>query len=1195
MLRELIRFEWRYHTRQLAFPVGALFFLGMGYVLPVLGYGPGGANLNSPFVVMQSVGLLSLLTIFVLTVFCANAVSRDAEHGMNEIVYATSVGKLRYLTARFAGALAAAAAAFCFAVVGLFAAPMLAGLDADRLGPASPAAYLWALLVLALPNMLLAGAVVFAVAALTRSVLASYVGSVFLYMLYMVVATMIDSPLMAGAIPQSPQAMARAAVLDPFGVSAFFQQTWYWTPAQRNTQLLALGGYFLVNRLLVLGLAAAILSVTYRVFSFRLAAGARPPSAGAEPSPRPSGVRYRPASVAPEGAAGRWAALRAATLLEFRATAASKSFLALLALWFCVAAISVADGPVNHADYRTRLYPTTGTMLEAVETPLAFLATLMLVYFAAEVAWRERIVGADEIVDATPTPSGVFYLAKGGALILLSWLMTLVPILVGAGYQLGVGYTRLEPEVYLSLFYFTGLPLALLAVVVLLVQTLSPNRYVGIVVGMILGLLMLSPNDLGLEHGLVRFGAPPRAPYTEMNGFLAPGVFGLYMVYWGGLAGVLAFVTLGLWRRGRARTLLGRLRGLPSRWGRRGLAGAAACLTVFLCVGGFIFYNTNILTRYETRGQSLDGRAAYERAYRQYETLPQPSVAAVSTTVDLYPSERRFRVAGSYRLENRTGGPLDTVLVSLRWSLRPEQLELAGASLARRDDAFGTYVFALRQPLEPGAAAELRFRINSPTVAVEASGFSYSVVENGSYLTRQAAFPRLGYVAGYELEDAAERRARGLGPPRKGLGLINDPSGDALRDDWLTVDATVSTSDDQVAIGPGDLVREWRQGGRRHFHYRTARPTTPLFGFVSGRYEVRRAQHGGVSVEVYHHPAHAYNVEKMLATAARSLDMFGERFGPYPHGHLRIAELPGHWGFGAFALPGLIVWPEDRGFLTDERRGGEVDLITRRLAHEVSHQWWGHQLYPARVEGGSMLVETLAKYSEMLALEATRGRGSLPRLLRFEREMYLLSRANTPFPEPPLMRVVDLEHVYYSKGAIVMDAMRDLIGEDALNRALRRLLREHGAGGAPATTSQLLESLHAEAAPEHHALIDEWMREVSFLDLRVEAASALALPDGRYRVTATVRGRKTYEPAGGVQPTEVPLDEMIDVAAYAEHPLSTDAAPLYAGKHRLRSGQTEVTFETHARPGFISLDPFERRVEAERADNVRELQVATQP
>ena len=418
---------------------------------------------------------------------------------------------------------------------------------------------------------------------------------------------------------------------------------------------------------------------------------------------------------------------------------------------------------------------------------------------------------------------------------------------------------------------------------------------------------------------------------------------------------------------------------------------------------------------------------------------------------------------------------------------------------------------------------------------------------------------------------------------------MNDPSRDDRQDAWLTVDATVSTSADQRAIGPGELVREWRQGDRRYFEYRTDRPTTPVFGFTSARYRVRSVNHNGVTVEVDYHPAHEANVARMLEVATRSLDLFGARFGPYPHRTLRIVEVPGYWNFGAYALTGIILWPENRGFLTDARRGGEVDLIARRLSHEISHQWWGHQLYPAQTEGGSMLVETLAKYSELRVLEAEHGPGSLPPLLRYERENYLLSRTNTPFPEPTLARVVDLEHVYYSKGAIVMEGIRDLIGQDALDAALRRLLREHGPGAPPATTRDLLDALHAASAPEHHALIDEWITQVSFVEMRVETATARALPGGRWRVTATVRARKTLDPGGGVKPTEIPLDDRIDVAVYASHPLTTGAAPLFAAKQGLHTGLNTLTFDVSARPAYISVDPFERRIEAERADNLLQI------
>ncbi|HEU4562829.1 MAG TPA: M1 family aminopeptidase [Longimicrobium sp.] len=1192
MLREVIRFEWRYHTRQIAFPVAVLLFLGLGYLLPVSGYGPGGTHLNSPFVVMQSVGLLSLLTIFVLTVFCANSVSRDAEHGMMEIVHATSVGKLRYLGARFVGALAAAAAAFSFTLVGLVVAPMVAALDPARVGPTNAMAYLWALLVMALPNLLFAAAVVFAVAVLTRSVLASYVGSVFLYMLYMVIGMLTGSPLFAGAQPQTPRAMRWAAILDPFGISAFFQQTWYWTPAQRNTELLALDGYFLLNRVLVLAVSLAILAITYWRFSFRLSASAKPARVAAEEPRRAETATYRPVAVRPESRRARWAALRVLALREFRTTATSKPFLALLALWVSVAAIDIADD--RTWEYHTHAYPTTSMMLDSIQVPLMVLATLMLVYFAAEVVWRERIAKADEIVDATPAPNGVFYLAKGAALILLTWLMTALPVVLAIGWQLSRGYTQMRPAAYLWLFFFAGAPLALFTVVILLVQTLTPNRYLGIVVGMVLGLLMLFPHEFGLVHGLTRFGNPNGAPFTEMNGYHHAEAFGWYMLYWSGLAGVLGLLALGLWRRGRAQTLLGRVRALPRRWGRRGLAGAAGSLALFLGTGGFIFHDTNVRQRYETREETLDWQEAYERAYRRFDGRPQPSVVAVKTEVDLHPAERRFEIAGSYRLENRTSKAIDTVLVSQPRDLPAERMELSGARLVRYDEAANLYLFALSTPLAPGASAELRFRTRSPRRRVVANSFDFDVVANGSYLTRQAAFPRVGYVRGHEIDGPYTRSQRGLGPPRPGVDSLEVAlAGRERRESWLTMDATVSTAGDQIAIGPGDLVREWRQGGRRYFHYRTAAPTTPVFGFVSARYQVRRVNHKGVSVEVYHHPGHEYNLDRMIAAATRSLDVFGARFGPYPHRHLRIAELPAHWSFGAYAQSGMIVWPEDRGFLTRYQEG-DVDLVTRRLAHEIAHQWWGHTLYPAQVEGAVTLVETMAKYSEMLVLEATQGKASIPPMLRYEREMYALSRMNMPFPEPTLLRAYTWDHVYYSKGSIVMEALRDLMGDDALNRALHRLVREHGGPhGRPATTLDLLAALRAEAAPEHHALIGEWLGSVTLYELRVESASARALPDGRHRVTATIRARKTVDPGGSVKPTEAPLDEAIDVAVYAQHPSRGNAQPIYAGKHRLRTGQAQITFEVRGRPAFVALDPFERRIEVERADNVRE--VSTRP
>jgi aminopeptidase N len=165
----------------------------------------------------------------------------------------------------------------------------------------------------------------------------------------------------------------------------------------------------------------------------------------------------------------------------------------------------------------------------------------------------------------------------------------------------------------------------------------------------------------------------------------------------------------------------------------------------------------------------------------------------------------------------------------------------------------------------------------------------------------------------------------------------------------------------------------------------------------------------------------------MLTAATTTLDVLGARYGRYPHSALRIAEVPVGWGFGAFALPGMILFTEDRGFLSDPR-ADDVDLVTRRVAHEVAHQWWGHTLDAVDVPGASLLVETLAKHSEQLVVSALHGERSLAAILAFDEDRYFAGRAQEPDSEPVLLETSGEAYLYYGKGAIVMNGLRDLLG-----------------------------------------------------------------------------------------------------------------------------------------------------------------------
>jgi hypothetical protein len=733
-----------------------------------------------------------------------------------------------------------------------------------------------------------------------------------------------------------------------------------------------------------------------------------------------------------------------------------------------------------------------------------------------------------------------------------------------------------------------GLPLVLFAVLALLVQTLSPNRHVGLLVSLAAGVVWHRGSLGGPDHPLLRYAATVDVPHSALSGFSPASVsFHWFTAYWCAFAVVVALVTLGVWRRGADVPLRTRLRALPRKLGHRPRVAILASALVCAAIGAAVFYQTNVLNAYETGEERLLWKAAYERAYRHLETAPQPHLGHVQTEVALFPEERRYQVKGRYTLENRTGAPLRTLWVTVRRDVAQARLALAGRAPSTTDARFGIHTFVLDPPLAPGATTLLDFDVAVERRGARAEGADHDMLANGSFVLSTTAFPTLGYRRTYEIVDAAERRRQGL-PPRAGEDDEAAAAGLSGGDDErITFEATVSTSADQTVIAPGTLEATWEQGGRRFARFSARRRVRPYLAFASARYAIERVRHGGVDVEVYFHPAHATNVRHILDAATRSLDYFSARFGSYPHPALRIAEVPSYsFGAGGLALPGVIYLVEHRAFLTDRRDASRIDIVAKRVAHEVAHQWWGHELVPAEGPGSLVLVESLARYSELLVLKELHGPSSWPPVLEVELDRYLSGR--TGGDDVPLARMLGQNYLAYTKGALVMTAMHDLIGEDAVNGVLASLMDDVRADRKP-TAKDLVARLR-EATPENErALVDQWWNEIVLYDLRLQRATVTALPDGRYRVALKIHAEKTRVDDEGHE-APLPMDEMLDLAAYARFP---DAAhrgdALYNGRHRITS-EGEVELVLDQRPGYVAVDPFVRRIDRNRADNVRKVE-----
>lgn len=1168
MLREIVSFEWRYHSRQAAFLAASLLFFLLGIAFGTR-FGPENVAVNSPWLVMEAFGILSLIALIAAGVFTANAVLRDEDHQMSEIIFTTPVGKLPYLLGRFGGAFLATLTVVAFSGLGMAAGMFMPWLPPERIAALDLRPYLAAFGVITVPNVLFATALLFTVAVLTRNAIATYAASVALYVLYFVCAALTDSPLMAGAKPGGGGG-ALPSLLDPFALTSFFDLTRYWTAAEKNTRFIPFAGMLLLNRLLWIAAALGLLTIAWRKLTFRVQSGSAPArDRSSETPPEASRTWSGRPSVCPAGTS--WLlTYRSCTKLELR-TLLTKSTLLLLLLWMGLA-LSEIYGSVLTGEYNSTSYPATRLVLAALQAPATLLGMILILYYGAELFWREQRFRMASLVDSTPVSGAVMIASKWTALAALLGGLLLGGAVAGIALQVAKGYFEIQPLLYLSFFYFTGVPLLLYAAASLFIHALSPGKYAGMIFFVLFVIVSRRAAALGLEHDLWRFAAAPSIPSTDLNGFghyAAP--FHSFMLHWTVLALLLATMTAALWRRVAA-PFPERLRllGHPSRTAR-------ALAAMFAVTGGWIFYNTNVARDYVTTAASLDWKAEYERTYKHIEAMPRPRIFAVDGEVDLDPAGQRYRVAGRYALVNESAQPIASVYVATRREAQSANLSIPSARRTVQDDRFGMSRFDFEPPLAPGSRAELRFDLSFDARGFASGQQDDAVVENGTFLMNLRAFPTLGYRDSYEIPDPRERRNRGLSGA--GTATLGDDGThgavDASVDEWIDLRLTVSTAGDQIALAPGRLERSWQRGGRRWFRYRTDAPILNRFAITSGRYAVAKRQHGPVGIEIYYHPAHAANIRHMLDTAAASLDVMQSRFGPYPHRQLRIVELASYWPMAGYALPGTIYIREDRGFLTDARDPQRPDLVARRVAHEVAHQWFGHRVHAADVEGASVIVESLTKYSELLVVERLRGREHVRQLLEIELDRYLSGRAEDTYAEVPLYKVDDQAYLFYHKAAVVLCALRDLLGQETLERAIRAMTQER-----QPTSLDLVRHLHAVADPAQRELIDQWTREVVLYDLRVEDAQARRRADGRYDVTVRIdAGKSRTDSRGHEQP--MPFDESIEIA------VASETKVLHSRKHTLRRGMNEIRLTVAAQPSAVTVDPWITRIDRNPLDNVK--------
>ena len=521
-----------------------------------------------------------------------------------------------------------------------------------------------------------------------------------------------------------------------------------------------------------------------------------------------------------------------------------------------------------------------------------------------------------------------------------------------------------------------------------------------------------------------------------------------------------------------------------------------------------------------------------------------------------------------------------------------KHLNIPDSENTLRDTDLGYFIYALDSPLRAGASFDVEFVVDWLTPGFVNDYPNTGLLSNGTFFNNTEAFPLIGYFKDVELLDNSRRRRHGL-PPVERAASINDESkydegfgAIRLRSSY---EAIVSTTSEQIAVTPGYLKREWEENDRRYFHYKMDEPIWPFVSFLSADYEIKAGKWNEIDIEVYY--KHEYNVDRMIEASQKSLGYFSENFSPYQYRQYRIFEFPRQRGTFAQSFPNTIPFSENIGFLADIRDPKDIDYVFYVTAHELAHQWWGHQVSGANVQGNAVILETLSQYSALMIMEQEYGPAHMQRFLKYELDNYLNSRGAEILEELPLMLVENQGYIHYRKGSLVLYALKDYLGEQTVNRILNEFIEEWAFKGPPyPTTKDLIAKFRDNAGPEFQPVITDLFEKIVIFDIRTENNTYRELSDGGFEVTINAFTNK-FEADGQGKEVPVDVDALIDVAVLGKKDAITEVPEvLYMSKHRIESENITITVIVDREPESAGLDPFHKLIDRNPEDNVSQLE-----
>jgi len=1167
-------------------------------------------HINSPYLITFWCVGITMMMMLISSSLMGTAIYRDIEYQTKDYYLTYPITKAGYFWGRFWGsfvfmiiiAFGILAGIYLGSVIG----PLTGKTTAAQYGPNNLSYYLYPFLTLALPNIFFTSSLFFGLVAIMRNVKVIYFGGILLFLFYVIGLFFLDhinNPTVIG-------------IIDPFGMNGMRLVMNNASPTEQNTQLILMTGPLAVNRIIWPGLGLLVLIFTYLRFNFeRFFAGKRDKASIDEMGGKSSKVISTP-SVSFVGQYNR-RTLANLVKLELLNIIRDNYF------WIIIGCGSVFLGFLlwlGGNNFGVPDFPRTVTILGVFNDTFPFFIFFIIMFYTGETLQRDQITRYAFINDSLPPPNWVLNGSKLISLLVIGAGLSIFPMVMGVVIQLLKGFHQFNFSAYFTYLFLILLPKLLeMVVFCYLVNVVVNNKFAAYAIGVSfwVGVFFLETTGIFNYH-LLLYSYTPDTGISDMDGMghmVIPVSW--FDAYWLVFAGILIVLAGLFYYRGVSSSFKERLQLIPERFTRKAKLTTAVLLFAFLSVGAYNYYNVSYLNNYLTSGEQDDRAVMYEKALKKYEKMPLPKVTAIKLNTDIYPDKQAAYTHALVTVVNKNNTVISQLLLDAD-ELTDYSLKVDGMPVpytcplmyprgefnwfGPKTESSDFRMYTFNKPLAPGDSMVIE--VNSVKIHNGfANGlFAADMLHNGTFL--KSGLPGLGYDEDDEVSSPYVRKKNGLLPKNDEDVPQNDPVGMSTllagrSADLLKLDITVSTAGDQTAIAPGELIGQWKKDNRNYFHYKLKDPGSYApYGIFSARLAVRRDSvmlGHKVNINIYYLPQHSVNIDRYVSAFKDGLKYYSSVYGNYPSNVIKLVETA-PYGPRQASMPTMYTNAEYFGWNADFSNTFMQNYCYLNTIRSLSQQWWRFQVAPNNTVGSMVIPEGLATYDELVMAERAYGKTYMRGLVLDQLWYYLFSRHHFDEQEHPVVKA-NVSQEWGGKAGVVLYGLRDLIGEDSVNKALNEFRAAYAYKIHPpfAGSNNLYDYLKKHVPDSLQYYLNDTWQKVTFYDNKVTTVKAEpATIKGSFKVTFTVNISKAWIDAKGNDIDAGNMKDYILIGVFGKE--KTDKLglghenPLYMRRYWLTKGQHQFSVIVKDKPKYVGVDPYGVLMDRNPNDNLKDFE-----